>query len=195
MFAATAAVSIFSLDHSGIRVIGQIPSGLPVPGVTGIPLSDLVALLVPAGGIAIVAFSDNVLTARTFAARKGQYIDANAELRALGVCNLGAGLAHGFPVSCSGSRTAVGDAVGSRTQLYSLVTLAILMIVMLTSGGVLAMFPTARTGCAGGVCRCAADRRARVQTARALSAQRTCPGAVDDAASIHRADESVPRQL
>jgi len=146
MLAATAAVSVFSLDHSGIRVVGQIPGGLPVPGVTGIPLTDLVALLVPAGGIAIVAFSDNVLTARTFAARKGQYIDADAELRALGVSNLGAGLAHGFPVSCSGSRTAVGDAVGSRTQLYSVVTLVVLVIVMLTARGMLAMFPTAALG-------------------------------------------------
>ncbi len=81
MLVATAMVSVFTLDHSGIRVVGQVPGGLPVPGVTGIPLTDVVALLVPAGGIAIVAFSDNVLTARTFAARKGQYIDANAELR------------------------------------------------------------------------------------------------------------------
>ena len=50
-------------------------------------------------------------------------MDANAELRALGVCNVGAGLMHGFPVSSSGSRTALGDAVGSRTQLYSIVML------------------------------------------------------------------------
>ena len=54
----------------------------------------------------------------------GEEIDANAELRALGICNVAAGLTHGFPVSSSGSRTALGDAVGSRTQLYSLVTLA-----------------------------------------------------------------------
>lgn len=146
MLAATATVSVFSLDHSGIRAVGQVPGGLPVPGVTGIPLTDAVALLVPAGGIAIVAFSDNVLTARTFAARKGEYIDANAELRALGVCNLGAAVVQGFPVSCSGSRTAVGDAVGSRTQLYSLVALVFLVIVMLTSRGLLAMFPTAALG-------------------------------------------------
>ena len=79
--------------------------------------------MLPAVGIAIVAFSDNVLTARAFAARTGQDIDANAELRALGLCNLAAGLTHGFPVSSSGSRTALGDAVGRRTQLYSLVAL------------------------------------------------------------------------
>jgi MFS superfamily sulfate permease-like transporter len=104
------------------------------------------ALIIPAAGIAIVAFNDNVLTARTFAVRHGQDIDANAELRALGVCNVGAGLTQGFPVSSSGSRTALGDAVGSRTQLYSLVTLVFVLAVMLFGRGVLATFPSAALG-------------------------------------------------
>ena len=102
--------------------------------------------MIPAAGIAIVAFSDNVLTARTFAARQGQRVDANAELRALGVCNVGTGLLHGFPVSSSGSRTALGDAVGSRTQLYSVVTLVFVLLVMVAGRGVLANFPMAALG-------------------------------------------------
>ena len=102
--------------------------------------------MIPAAGIAIVAFNDNVLTARTFAVRHGQDIDANAELRALGVCNVGAGLMQGFPVSSSGSRTALGDAVGGRTQLYSLVTLVFVLVVMLFGRGVLATFPSAALG-------------------------------------------------
>ncbi|EHB55837.1 sulfate transporter [Mycolicibacterium rhodesiae JS60] len=146
MLLATAVVAIFSLDRSGIRVIGAVPSGLPSFGIGGVDWRDLPMLAVAAGGIAIVAFSDNVLTARTFAARKGEYIDTNAELRALGVCNLGAGVSHGLPVSCSGSRTAIGDLVGSRTQLYSVVALAVLLTVMLTAHGVLARFPTAALG-------------------------------------------------
>ncbi len=146
MLLATVAVAAFSLDHYGIRVIGDVPAGLPPLGFAGIPWHDVGTLVAAAGGIAIVGFSDNVLTARTFAARKGQHIDANAELRALGVCNLGAGLSHGLPVSCSGSRTAVGDLVGSRTQLYSVVALGILLAVTLTAHGVLAMFPTAALG-------------------------------------------------
>ena len=81
---AAAVVRVFSLHRNGIKVVGEIPGGLPSPGVPGIALADLAALLIPAGGIAIVAFSDNVLTARTFAARHGQDVDANAELRALG---------------------------------------------------------------------------------------------------------------
>ena len=143
---ATAAVAVFSLDRSGIRVIGEIPSGLPTPGLPGIGLAELSTLVIPAAGIAIVAFSDNVLTARTFAARHGQRVDANAELRALGVCNVGTGLLHGFPVSSSGSRTALGDALGSRTQLYSVVTLAFVLLVMVAGRGVLANFPMAALG-------------------------------------------------
>ena len=73
---------------SGIVVVGQIPAGLPTPGVPRVALNELVALMIPAAGIAIVAFSDNVLTARAFAARNGEEIDANAELRALGICNV-----------------------------------------------------------------------------------------------------------
>ena len=143
---ATIAVSVFSLHRNGIKVVGEIPGGLPALGVPGIALADLAALLIPAGGIAIVAFSDNVLTARTFAARHGQDVDANAELRALGLCNVGAGLTHGFPISSSGSRTALGDAIGARTQLYSVAALAFVIAVMLAGRDVLAMFPTAALG-------------------------------------------------
>jgi sulfate permease, SulP family len=146
MLGAAFVVSVFSLHHNGIKVIGEIPKGLPVPGVAGIPLSDLTAMVIPAAGIALVAFSDNVLTARIFAVKHGEDIDANAELRALGVCNVGAGLMHGFPVSSSGSRTALGDSVGSRTQLYSLVMLVAVLAVMLFGRGVLATFPAAALG-------------------------------------------------
>jgi sulfate permease, SulP family len=143
---AALIVGVFSLQRNGIKTVGDIPGGLPAPVIPGIPIADLVALLIPAAGIAIVAFNDNVLTARTFAVRHGQDIDANAELRALGICNVGAGLAQGFPVSSSGSRTALGDAVGSRTQLYSLVMLVVVLAVMLFGRGVLATFPSAALG-------------------------------------------------
>ncbi len=146
MLLATATVAVFSLDRNGIKVIGEIPGGLPVPGLPGISAAELTSMLIPAAGIAIVAFSDNVLTARTFAARHNERVDANAELRALGACNVGTGLLHGFPVSSSGSRTALGDALGSRTQLYSVVTLVLVLAVMLAGRGVLSNFPMAALG-------------------------------------------------
>lgn len=146
VLAAAAAVALFALDEKGIRVVGDIPAGLPAPGLPGVSGADLTALLIPAVGVAMVAFSDNTLTARTFAARKRQKIDVNAELRALGLCNLTAGVTQGFPVSSSGSRTALGDTVGSRTQVYSLVMLASVVLIMFGGRGVLEHFPMPALG-------------------------------------------------
>lgn len=143
---ATVAVAALSLDHMGIRVIGQVPAGLPTFGLQTIPWHDVGTLAAVAGGVAIVAYSDTVLTARTFAGRQREPVDPNAELRALGAINVGAGFSHGFPVSSSASRTALSDLVGGRTQVYSLVALALVLVVMLTAHGLLAMFPTAALG-------------------------------------------------
>jgi len=146
VLAATVGVFVLSLQTKGIEVVGTIPAEWPAAGLPRVAPSDVVALILPAVGIAIVAFSDNVLTARAFATGDGDEIDANAELRALGVANVGVGLTHGFPVSSSGSRTALGDAVGSRTQLYSMVVVACVLAVVLWGGGVLAHFPIAALG-------------------------------------------------
>ena len=94
----------------------------------------------------MVGYSDNVLTARSFAARKGQDVDGNTELVALGAGNLLAGLIRGFPVSSSGSRTAIGDAQGSRTQLHSLVAVVVVVLILAFGQAVLASFPTAALG-------------------------------------------------
>ncbi len=103
--------------------------------------------LVGAGvGIALVGYSDNVLTARAFASRNGYRIDAQQELLALGAINLGNGLMQGFPVSSSGSRTALGDALGSSSQLFSLVAFGLVLMVLLFLRPVLALFPKAALG-------------------------------------------------
>lgn len=87
-----------------------------------------------------------MLTARAFARGEDPEIDVNAELRALGLANVGAGLVRGFPVSSSGSRTALSSAVGGRTQAYSVIALIVVVVVMLCGRGVLAEFPTAALG-------------------------------------------------
>ena len=73
---------------------------------------------------------------RTFAARSTASRSTRTRSSRRSVCaTSAAGLTHGFPVSSSGSRTALGDAIGSRTQLYSLVTLLIVLVVMVVVGG------------------------------------------------------------
>ncbi|MFD9219186.1 SulP family inorganic anion transporter [Streptomyces sp. NPDC060064] len=138
---ATAAVSAFDLEQFGIRVIGDVPAGLPSPELPD--LGDLSDLALPAVGVLLVGYTDVILTARAFASRKGESIDTNQELLALGASNIGAGVLHGFPVSSSASRTALADAAGGRTQIYSLTALAGLLAVLLFLSPVLANFPVA----------------------------------------------------
>jgi len=96
--------------------------------------------------VAIVAYTDNVLDARTFATRNGYEIDSNQEFLALGASNLASGVMQGFPVSSSGSRTVIGDSLGSRSQLYSLVAFATVVLTVLFLRPVLAAFPIPALG-------------------------------------------------
>lgn len=143
---ATLVVVLFSLRRYGIQVVGVVESGIPLPGIVAVPAPDLALLVLPAIGIAVVAFSDNTLTARAFATRHGETVEANVELGALGATNVVAGLMHGFPVSCSASRTTIADIAGARTQLYSVFVVGAVLVVLLGARGVLAGFPTAALG-------------------------------------------------
>jgi sulfate permease, SulP family len=143
--AATTIVWAFGLTSHGVTVVGPVPSGPPSVHVPTLRERDLAGLIGPAFSVLVIAFSDVVLTGRAFAGR-GERINANAEMLALGVSNIAVSFVRGFPVSSSASRTAIGRAAGSRTQLYS-VTAAIVMIAVLELGhAVLARFPLAALG-------------------------------------------------
>lgn len=146
VLAASALMALFAHSWQDIAVVGAVPSGLPLPGWPIVSGEEVRALIVPAMGIAVVAFSDNVLTARAFASRTGADVDPQAELRALGACNLVVGVFRGFPISSSGSRTALADAAGARTQVYSLVVFAVVAAALLFGGGIMAGIPSAALG-------------------------------------------------
>jgi high affinity sulfate transporter 1 len=146
---ATVAVAMFDLEKQfDIKTIGEIPGGLPPFSLSHIQMhaDDLNNLAAVAIGITIVGFADTIATARSFAMKDGSKIDGNAELRAMGVYNIGAAMSQGFPVSSSASRTALGFLIGARTQVYSLVALVGVMIILLTATGLLAQFPKAALG-------------------------------------------------
>lgn len=143
---AAGASSLLALRERGVEVVGAVPGGLPAPVLPAVTAGDLGVLLLPAVGVALVGYTDNVLTGRAFATRSNHPLDANQELVGLGAANLAAGMFSGFPVSSSGSRTVIADATGGRSQLYSLVALVTVVVVLLIGGPVLATFPTAALG-------------------------------------------------
>jgi SulP family sulfate permease len=146
MLLAALTVAAFDLHTRGVAVIGAIPRGVPKPSMPHLGGIEPGPLLLAALGITVVAYSDNVVTARAFAARRREVIDSDQEFLALGAANIAAALSHGFPVSSSGSRTVLGDTIGSRTQLYSLVALVTVLLTMAFLGPVIAAFPTPALG-------------------------------------------------
>ena len=143
---SATVVAIFNLERLGLEVIGEVPQGLPAFRLPDLGDLEVWALLPYALGIAVVGFSDNILTGRAFASSRDEAIDSNQELLALGTANVATGLFQGFPVSSSGSRTVLGDAAGARTQVNSLVALGAVVIVLLFAGPVLESFPDAALG-------------------------------------------------
>ena len=107
-------------SFSYAQQVTPILGGFIFVSAVEVPVVDL---LLPALGVTFVAFSDNILTARAFAA-DDDGVNPRRELFALGAANLGAGVMQAFPVSSSGSRTAIAVAVGARSQLAGLVTVA-----------------------------------------------------------------------
>ena len=146
MVLAAVAVAALDLSRAGVPTVGQIPRELPPASIPDFSGLDYRTLLPAALGVAIVAYSDNVVTARAFAAKRREAIDARQELLALGGANLAAGLFSGFPVSSSGSRTVIGDTLGSRTQLYSLVAATVVLLATVFLGPALSTFPLAALG-------------------------------------------------
>jgi high affinity sulfate transporter 1 len=127
---AIAFSALLDLDERGVSLVGVLPQGFPPLTLPAVGWSDLAPLAGGAVAIALVALADTMSTASAFAERSGQEVRGNQEMIGIGAANLAAGLFQGFPVSTSGSRTAVAERAGARTQLTG-VTGAALIIVMI----------------------------------------------------------------
>jgi sulfate permease, SulP family len=120
--AAIAAMSVFGLAETGIKIVGDIPTGLPAIGVPTVHLSDISALVPIALACVLLAYGETISVARSFAQKHGYDISPEQELTALGAANVATGLAHGFPVAGGMSQTAVNDMGGASSPFSLLVT-------------------------------------------------------------------------
>lgn len=146
VLAATILASWRSDWFRGTRTLGSVPEPMQAIGFPHLTSDHLSALVLPAIGISIVAFSDAVLTARAFSTPGDQELNPNTELRALGVANIAAGLVRAFPVSASASRTGLARAVGGTTQLYSIAVVLIVSVVASFGRNTLSHIPVAVLG-------------------------------------------------
>ncbi|WP_141842277.1 SulP family inorganic anion transporter [Humibacillus xanthopallidus] len=134
------------LASRGVSVTGEVPSGLPSLEVPDVSASDLAALAAAAVAVFLVAFSDSILTSRSFAARHHETVDANQELLAFGTVQLAAGVSQGIPVGTSGSRTAVNDDMGATSQVSGIASAATIAVILLFLTGPIQYLPSAVLG-------------------------------------------------
>ena len=141
-----ALSALLDWQSKGVAIVGAVPAGLPSLAVPSIGLQDVFALLPAALALTILIYADEILTARVFAAKHGQKMDANQEFVAIGMANIGAGLLTGFPAALSASRTAVNDQMGGRSQWVGLIAAALTIIFLLFLTPLLAPLPTVALG-------------------------------------------------
>ncbi len=136
-----AASWFFGLNAAGVSTVGLIPQGLPALTLPDLALAE--QLLPGALGIALMSFTESIAAGRAFMAGGDPPVNANRELIATGVANLGGALLGAMPAGGGTSQTAVVRAAGARTQKASLVTAAAAAATMLLLAPLLGLLPNA----------------------------------------------------
>ena len=131
LFGAIALSSALGLADQGVEVVGTLPQGLPTPVLPVIPLEDYLAMVLPAVGVLLMAFSESLGVAHEFAEKHGYEIDSDQELNAHAVVNLGSALFGGMLAAGGMSGSAVKEGAGARTQVANLVAWVATIVTLL----------------------------------------------------------------
>ena len=141
LVAAIASVPLFGLASYHVALLGEVPQGLPVPGLPAVHLSDFNELLPLALACFLLGAVETAAIGRMFARKHGYRLDSNQELLALAGSNLAAGLGRGFPVSGGMSQSLVNESGGARSPLSGLAASGIMLLVVLFLAGSLRDLP------------------------------------------------------
>jgi MFS superfamily sulfate permease-like transporter len=135
------ASSLLSLDKYGVKLLGEVPQGLPPIGLPAVHLSDLNNLLPLAIACFLLGAVETAAIGRMFIAKHGGRLDANQEFLALAGSNLAAGLGCGFPVSGGMSQSLVNEGGGAKTPLSTAFAGGIILVVVLFFSHLLSALP------------------------------------------------------
>ncbi len=129
------------LAAHGVSVLGYIPRGLPAFGLPAFGLHDSLALLGTSASIFIVILAQSAATARAYAAKYAEPFSTDTDLIGLGAGNIAAAFTGTFVVNGSPTKTQIVDDAGGRSQLASLTTSALALVVLLVATGPLSYLP------------------------------------------------------
>ncbi len=139
--AGIVASQALGLDERGVKLLGEVPQGLPDLGLPAVRWEDLNEMVPLAFACFLLAAVETAAIGRTFAAKHGGRLDANQEFLALGVSNLAAGFGQGFPISGGMSQSVVNEGGGARTPLSGAIAAGFVLVVVLFFSQLLSALP------------------------------------------------------
>ena len=139
--AGILVASTMDLGSLGVKVLGEVPQGIPPFGLPAVHLSDLNDLLPLALGCFLLGTVETAALGRMFAVKHGYRFDPNQELLGIAGANVMAGLGHGFPVSGGMSQSLVNESGGARTPLSGLIAALLTLLIVLFVSGALRNLP------------------------------------------------------
>jgi SulP family sulfate permease len=134
-------VGLAGIDRLGVDLIAPVPSGLPVPGIPD--FAQLLTLVPGALAIAVMAFLESAAVARSLRVATEPQIDSNQELFATGAANTVGAFFGTMPAAGGFSQSAVNQSAGARSQVATLVTVVLAVLVALFLGPLLSLLPEA----------------------------------------------------
>lgn len=132
---------LLGLEARGVKLLGTVPQGLPMPGLPAVQWADLNELLPLAMACFLIGAVETAAIGRMFCAKHGGRFDGNQELLALAASNFAAGLGRSFPVSGGMSQSLVNESAGARTPLSGLVASVIVLLITVFLSGLLRHLP------------------------------------------------------
>ncbi len=142
VIASIVIVTMTSLTQYGVKVVGEIPQGLPALGLPSLRLRDVDGVIPLAFACFLLAYIEGISAARAIADKHEYEIDARQELLGLGAANLAAAFGRGYPVAGGLSQSAVNDKAGAKTPLALIVASASLALCLLFLTGTLRNLPS-----------------------------------------------------
>ncbi|HEX6885503.1 MAG TPA: SulP family inorganic anion transporter [Planctomycetota bacterium] len=136
-----AAAGLLDLGAHGVKLLGEVPQGLPRLGLPSVSWADVNEILPLAMACFLLGAVESAAIGRMFGQKHGYRVDTNQEFLALAAANLAAGLGRGFPVSGGMSQSLVNESGGARTPLSGLVAALLIGLVVLFLSGLLADLP------------------------------------------------------
>jgi SulP family sulfate permease len=125
------AVWGLGLVDAGVRIVGDVPSGLPAPTMPTFDLHAMSQLFGVAVAIALVSFMESIAVAKRYARENKYEVDANGELVGLGLANIVGAVFQSYPTTGGFSRTAVNAQAGARTTVAGLITAGAIAVTLL----------------------------------------------------------------